>query len=44
MTKDTNITRIYLIFLGVVNFVATIVSVIFVDRMGRKALYLEGGI
>jgi len=29
---------------GVVNVVATVVSIVFVDRLGRRALFLEGGI
>ena len=32
------------VIVGAVNIVATIVSIILVDKIGRRALFLEGGI
>lgn len=32
------------VIVGVVNIVSTIVSIVLVDKIGRRALFLQGGI
>jgi MFS family permease len=32
------------VIVGVVNIISTIVSIVLVDKIGRRALFLEGGI